>query len=253
MKKTKKPRAPKPTRSATVSEKTLGESIIEQMQTFNATLGLVVKLLAERNMMLSVVTSPKVMGEAAQRKAETPLPSDLGPVVKPAPDAVPLVLVPATVSVAAPKKRGRPSKAELALRAAQVEGNPAKVDAAEAAITAQTAAEFRRDEFPKMCPCGVREDVPKHLHAKGCPVHFPAEPVPAHRNPAAEVAAAITEANGPLPAPTLDDVRASATAFVGKHGKEKLVAMLQSFGAEKLSSVATDKLPALLAAIQKAG
>jgi hypothetical protein len=241
-KKSKKPRIPRARRAPKVTEMTLGESIIEQMQTFNATLALVVKLLAERNSMLSVVTSPVVMGEAAQRKAETPLPSDLiagrGDVV-----------LHSTQPVAtAPKKRGRPSKAEIALRAAQVEGNPVKVEQAEAAIT--TPVEQARP-FPKTCPCGVREDVPKHLHAKGCPVHFPAESRETTSEPTPPPPAA--QATEAVPAPTLDDVRASAISFVGRHGKEKLAAMLASFGAEKLSSVATDKLPALLAAIQAAG
>lgn len=227
----KKPRIPKTRRAKraapAVTEKTLGESIIEQMQSVNGHLSVIVEALQERNRMLSVVTSgdtkPTLMSVAAAafdpaREIEIP------------PQQTNVAVAPTG------KKRGRKSNAEKAALAAAA--------AAQTSIPAEKQAFVpAAAEFPKQCPCGVREDVPKHLHAKGCPVHFPAEPVPAHRETTSE----------PTPAPTIDDVRATAISFVGKHGKEKLASMLTKYGADKLSSVPTEKLGALLADLQAAG
>lgn len=246
-KKQKRPtvaRAPRQPRAPKVTEKTLGESIIEQMMEANRNLAFIATALRARNEMLSVVTSETAKQTAAYQKVADTITDPL--------EKTPAAVRPGPMAAAPPvegepprKKRGRPSKAELAAReAARGEEIQKTVDFVE-----QTG------KFPQMCPCGVREDVPKHLHAKGCPVHFPAEPVPAHRETTSEPtppppAAQATEA---VPAPTLDDVRTTAIAFVGKHGKEKLAALLQKYAAEKLSSVATDKLPALLADLQAAG
>ena len=229
------------TRKPKVSEKTLGESIIEQMVRFNTTLLSIHAAMTERNGMLAAVTKD----EPTPLKMARAAPVVIGLVTTEPQKAVEhLQMVEDTVEhstlpvAATPRKRGRPSRADLAARVAAagpvmdgtpLENNPLNKPPVE--------------KFPQMCPCGVREDVPKHLHAKGCPVHFPAEPVPEHRAAPQETTVA----------PTLDDVRATAIAYVGTHGKEKLAEILKGFGADKLSSVPAEKLPALLAALQNGG
>jgi hypothetical protein len=49
---------------------------------------------------------------------------------------------------------------------------------------------------------------------------------------------------------TLDDVRAVAIGYAGKHGKEKLGAVLVKYGAGNLSSVPAEKYDALMAELQ---
>jgi hypothetical protein len=53
----------------------------------------------------------------------------------------------------------------------------------------------------------------------------------------------------PVPA-TLDDVRAVAIGYAGKHGKEKLGAVLVKYGAGNLSSVPAEKYDALMVELQ---
>jgi hypothetical protein len=53
----------------------------------------------------------------------------------------------------------------------------------------------------------------------------------------------------PVPA-TLDDVRAVAIGYAGKHGKDKLGAVLVKYGAGNLSSVPAEKYDALMAELQ---
>jgi uncharacterized Zn finger protein len=55
------------------------------------------------------------------------------------------------------------------------------------------------------------------------------------------------------PKATLDDVRAVAIGYAGKHGKEKLGAVLVKYGAGNLSSVPAEKYDALMAELQAAG
>jgi hypothetical protein len=52
---------------------------------------------------------------------------------------------------------------------------------------------------------------------------------------------------------TLDDVRAVAIGYAGKHGKEKLGAVLVKYGAGNLSSVPAEKYDALMVELQAAG
>ena len=53
------------------------------------------------------------------------------------------------------------------------------------------------------------------------------------------------------PPPTLDELRAAAVAYAGKHGKEQLVALLQKYNPEgKLSTVPPENLSACLAALK---
>lgn len=243
--KQKKPRAARRVVQSPPTEKTLGESIIEQMLVLNAVLTDISTTLRERNAMLSVVTSETAKQTASIAKAAAAVVADPPPVAA----RVAQDPLPAGATVAAtPRKRGRPSKAELAARAASAsQGEPE-------ALPTKAPEVFTQDKFPQMCACGVREDLPPHLHAKGCPVHHKQEPVPEHRaSPTSEPtppppAAQATEA---VPAPTHDDVRAVAISFIGKHGKEKLGELFKGFGFDKLTSIPAEKLPAVLAAIQK--
>ncbi len=241
--KQKRPSITRQPRTAKVTEKTLGESIIEQMAAFNQTLLAIHAEMKARNGMLSVVTSE----QKKQTDAMTAMVN--GPPVEVTPPAE------GSQTQALPaeplkRKRGRPSKAELAAReAARGEEIQKTVDFVE-----QTG------KFPQMCPCGVREDLPPHLHGKGCPVHAPKEAPPAHRVPdrtggdalAQDVALAHADRviNPPVPAPTYDDVRAVAITFIGKHGKEKLGDLIKSFGAPNLTALPVEKLPDLLAKLQ---
>ena len=291
----KKPRIPKTRRAAKparagknppVTEKTLGESIIEQMVRHNELLAGIVAAMQQRNGMLSVVTSP-----APTMAHATPVVTGLvgrpsGLVTTDVQKAIEHLNITTEAPAVADlprRKRGRPSKAELALREAQKEGNPVKVEQAEAAPTAGGTDTTRETEaveeaaflgkYPARCPCGVLEVLPKHLHGKGCPVHFPAEPEPDNRTAeaaAAEkaaikgafvaaagassavraMAATPEEIKTPIAAPTLDDVRAVAIVYIGKHGKEKLTALLGQFKAEKITALDPAHYPAVLAAIQ---
>jgi hypothetical protein len=66
-------------------------------------------------------------------------------------------------------------------------------------------------------------------------------------------AVAHMEAQAQQPEPvkaTLDDVRAVAIGYAGKHGKEKLGAVLVKYGAGNLSSVPAEKYDALMAELQ---
>jgi hypothetical protein len=67
--------------------------------------------------------------------------------------------------------------------------------------------------------------------------------------PAHEEIAAI-EKKVEAPPATLDDVRAVAIGYAGKHGKEKLGAVLVKYGAGNLSSVPAEKYDALMAELQ---
>jgi hypothetical protein len=51
--------------------------------------------------------------------------------------------------------------------------------------------------------------------------------------------------------PSIDDVRAVAINYAGKHGKEKLGKVLAEFGAQNLSGVPKEKLAALMAKLQE--
>lgn len=91
------------------------------------------------------------------------------------------------------------------------------------------------------------------VHTAACPVAHPkAAPVPPPAPPVAAPAA-------PAPAPvnnaasyTIDDVRAVAITYAGKHGKEKLGAVLRKYGAGNLSSVPAEMYAALMAELQGA-
>jgi hypothetical protein len=89
------------------------------------------------------------------------------------------------------------------------------------------------------------------------------EPVVAERKP--RVPRAVKEAveqviaenpgrvvEKPLPPPpTLDELRAAAVAYAGKHGKEQLVALLQRYNPEgKLSTIPEKELAPCLAALK---
>lgn len=53
------------------------------------------------------------------------------------------------------------------------------------------------------------------------------------------------------PPPTLDELRAAAVAYAGKHGKEQLVALLQRYNPEgKLSTIPEKELAPCLAALK---
>jgi hypothetical protein len=53
------------------------------------------------------------------------------------------------------------------------------------------------------------------------------------------------------PPPTLDELRAAAVAYAGKHGKEQLVALLQRYNPEgKLSTIPENNLSPCLAALK---
>ena len=80
---------------------------------------------------------------------------------------------------------------------------------------------------------------------------------------AKETATSESEAQLPLPTPgaveksplppppTLDDLRAAAVAYAGKHGKEQLVALLQKYNPEgKLSTIPEKELSPCLAALK---
>lgn len=271
------------------NEVTLGEHIIQKMEDIHVVLGHISMALNERNKMLSVVTSETEKQTISIAKAAAAVTIDR---VEFPPgtttDHLGVTHMPGSAEPAAPagKKRGRPSKEEIAARAAKV-GLPAtatlaEVKAAEAggqtsdplSAEVKLAAAlkerqeaggplpFETEKFPQMCACGVREDLPPHLHAKGCPVHHKTEPAPAHRSaPAAQTSeptppppdrsASPTVTEAP-PAPSLQDVRDAAIVFIGKHGKEKLGEILKTVaGAEKLTSVPPEKLGAVLAAVQE--
>jgi hypothetical protein len=256
-------------RKPKATEKTLGESIIEQMVLVNHALTCIVGALADRNKMLAAVARPPMhTGKPVIVMDEITRAAVGGPPVSPSAPPASTVLdqaaegePPAAPKVTTGKKRGRPSKAELAARAAAADAEQTTIPETFVSGTAQ---------FFKQCPCGVREDVPTHLHAKGCPVHFPGEPgksevekplneVLAQHEKDKEVYAVVGSLQGRVntgaapPPPTLDDVRATAIGFVGKHGKEKLVTIIQKHGAGNLSAVPPANLPALLAELQAAG
>lgn len=197
------------------TEKTLGESIIEQMVRVNDTLAALVLVLKDR------------------QPATTPDRVDFTPGLPPAP-ATPAEVA---AAIAPPKKRGRRSNAEIAAAKAAEMSEPASTVLEKAA-----EGEPVHKTFPKACPCGVREDLPAHLHAQACPVHGkPGEPVPAR----------VVEAVKPPVVPlTVDDVRGAAIAFAGKHGKERLASLLSGYSAGNLSGVNPTHYPALMAALQ---
>lgn len=108
---------------------------------------------------------------------------------------------------------------------------------------------------PNPCKgCGMNLNDPADKHSAGCPIEnarlgvktsaASAPPPAATAAPAAQPAP-VTAA----PSPTLDDVRAVAITFAGKHGKEKLSEVLKKFGADKLSSVPEEQRGELMKAL----
>lgn len=151
--------------------------------------------------------------------------------------AAPLA-TPAEVEAALPpkKKRGRPSKADLAARAAA-----AATPTAEQVLETASEGEMEEVGAPvEICACNVRADLPPHLHGHDCPVYN--KPAPK-----AEVVAPAPKVEVVTAPPSLDDVRGVAIAYAGKHGKDGLAAVLAKYSADKLSSVTEDKRAALMA------
>jgi hypothetical protein len=227
-----------------VTEKTLGESIIEQMIQVNDTLAALVIVLKDRQALTPAAAEvEKVIAEVAQVEPATP----------------------AEVAAAmAPKERQRRrTKAEMeAARAADAEANAlAKFSdtAAGTVLTQGAEATPAHLPFPKACACGVREDLPPHLHSHGCPIHGDKKLATTNGSSVAgatevvEKQPAAVQPAPPAAAPTaltMDDIRGVAIAYAGKHGKEKLAEVLSKFKSEKLSAVAPTDYPALMSALQ---
>lgn len=241
----------KTTEAPTVTEKTLGESIIEQMTRVNETLATLVLVLRERQTCGGKHTTPveqvvlNTVAAAASLPAEAPRGQTTG-MEPPVP----------------PKRRGRPPKIK------PENLGPAEAARDDAGTVLEKAAEgepdtqFDRSVFPKACACGVREDLPAHLHSKHCPVHgdgklpphMVQEPKLPEVAPQAPVTAPPTVAADPVEVkpPSMDDVRGLAIAFIGQHGKEKLSEVLASFGCEMLSGLKAEDRAPLMAKLQGA-
>jgi hypothetical protein len=219
-------------RAPAVTEKTLGESIIEQMVKMNHSIEALVTHLINK--------------PACGAPHLTPVEQVVLNTVAAAANLAPEPTMPAEAKTRARRR----TKAEMeAARAAPPAGT----------VLEQAAeAEPRKSNFPKACPCGVREDLPPHLHSQRCPVHGDGQLAEHQKASVAGAAEVVEKQPAPVPpaAPaatptTLDDVRGVAIAFAGKHGKEKLAAVLATFKVEKLSSVSPDSYAALMAKLQE--
>lgn len=238
----RKPRQPRQPRTPKVETETAPTRVdIGVFDKIVAVLERLVVATEARNAMLSIVTAPPTVVAPGAVKVELP-PGDI-------------TVVPENPLEPVKRKRGRPSKAELEARAAAAE-----VTAPPASTTLEQGAEGEPDPtepvhkaFPKACACGVREDLPPELHSKKCPVHGD-KPAPAAPPPAPPPAPPKEEPKAAPPPvtklPSIDDVRAVAISFAGKHGKEKLAETLKKYGADKLSSVPEEQRAALLADLQ---
>lgn len=83
------------------------------------------------------------------------------------------------------------------------------------------------------------------------------EPAPEVESPKAKPEPAAEQKPAPAPkaetpkAPTADEIRSAFLAFASRKGRDAAVALLQSFGAAKLTEVESAKLPALFAKLQE--
>lgn len=135
-------------------------------------------------------------------------------------------------------RRPRAPRAEAAPEAAPPPPPPPKKPACEHALEAIEG----RPSLVRCGKCNAVLDVPEGQHlVGGALVEKPKAP------PAAQVTVAVPKAAQPAAPATLDDVRAAAITFAGKHGKEKLSAVLAKYGADKISSVVPEQRAALVA------
>jgi hypothetical protein len=160
----------------------------------------------------------------------------------------------AVAAITEPAKRERKPKV--------VETAPAAAPAAEAKPAPKTeivhckhigTLERIRPNLDRCTTCGAVLDVVEQATApvtveKAAPAPVPAAQAVVETKPA-PAAPAAPATNGKA-APSVDDVRAVAITFAGKHGKPKLSDMLKEFGASNLSTVPEESRAALMAKLQ---